>query len=311
VSSRQRRSLAARRLDDRGLTLVELLLSVAVMGIIAGAVGGALTVYLDAHEYGTTTSELHFETMRAMELMTNRVRRSTFVLIPNGHQSTRNILAVSGFVNDDNDYYFGDPLFPKYDEDLSDDMNEDNAPGLAGYDDDGDGHTDETAWGGWYWDGQKWVMSGGTTEANDDEDGSDDEDPLNGVDDDLDGSIDEDFGIDANDDGEPGIADMDDDGDGFVDEGYYYDDDEDGSTAEIGLRPVIYKLSGETLQEIATFDGTTINVATGVKTFQVDLVTPDTIKITISIQAADGQLVTVSEYVHVENVYQKIGKRVR
>ena len=215
---------------QKGVTLVELIITVSIMAIIAGAAMPLLSTSLDAHNQGMARSRLYHEGLLAMENLTSRAKRCTFLLIPNAHNTTRDILAVSGFINDDDDYYFNDPLFPRYDEDFSYDMNEDGKHGIQGYDDDGDGAIDE------------WPMS--WAGGDDDEDAFWDwevnEDPLDGIDNDGDGNIDEDCNGDASGDGAPGIAGMDDDGDGTVDEGDIGDDDEDGSLAEVGLIPEIY-----------------------------------------------------------------------
>ena len=73
------------------------------------------------------------------------------------------------------------------DEDLPNDNQHDFQPGIMLIDDDGDGSIDEGS--GW---------------AEDDEDGLNNEDPLDGVDNDGDGSIDEDAPSDNNGDGCPG-----------------------------------------------------------------------------------------------------------
>jgi hypothetical protein len=151
-----------------------------------------------------------------MERMTDGVRRSTYILIPNAHSPTREILAFSGRINDDDDYYFNDPLFPRIDEDTAFDMDEDGDDGIIGIDDGGDGYIDE-----------------GVADSDDDEGSYADEDPHDGVDNDGDGNVDEDISADSNADGAPGINRMDDDGDGPIDEGEVWDDDEDGTIADI------------------------------------------------------------------------------
>ncbi len=98
------------------------------------------------------------------------------------------------------------------DEDAGADWSDDNAPGLIGIDDDGDGTVDEGA------------------NADDDEDGQVDEDPINQLDDDGDGRIDEDF-----------PADMDGSGGN--------DDDADSDTDEDGFDPIVYFLSDSQLIE--------------------------------------------------------------
>jgi hypothetical protein len=120
-------------------------MSIAIVGIIATASGAVLTMSVDANEQGSSRAELQREGLLAMERMTSGLRRATFLLIPNQHTPSRDVLAFSGLVNDDGDFYFGDPLFPKYDEDLATDMDEDGANGMLGWDDDGDGAIDERA----------------------------------------------------------------------------------------------------------------------------------------------------------------------
>jgi hypothetical protein len=234
-----------------------------------------------------------------MERMTDSVRRCTFLLIPNAHSPTRNILAVSGFVNDDNDFYFGDPLFPKIDEEIDQDMTKDGAKGIDGVDDDGDGSVDES--GAW---------------ADDDEDNefaTSNEDPLDGIDNDGDGNIDEDCPSDANADGSPGIAGMDDDGDGQVDEGFADDDDEDGNQFDAGLFPVIYLWNSatSTLTESMPNTGESVDLSTHVTLFQVTYEAPERILIVLTLTGDDGESVTFTEYAHPRNTFQKIGKRVR
>ncbi len=128
-----------RKINENGLTLVELLVCIAILGIIATAAMPLLSTSLEAHGRGTSRAGLYQEGMLAMERMTHGVRRCTTLNIPNAHKPQRNLLAFSGSINDDNDYYFNDPLFPRIDEDPGEDMNADCKPGIKGYDDDGVG----------------------------------------------------------------------------------------------------------------------------------------------------------------------------
>jgi hypothetical protein len=123
----------------------------------------------------------------------------------------------------------GDGLF---DEDLPNDAQHDFFPGIMLIDDDGDGTVDEGA--GW---------------AEDDEDGSENEDPIDGIDNDGDGNIDEDAPSDSNGDGCAGICGVDDDGSGSIDEDGNDDDDEDGNLFDDPYDPVVYHLSGSNLVE--------------------------------------------------------------
>ena len=146
---------------EKGLTVTELLVSFTIMGIIAVVATPLFSTCLDTYRGAYARSMLYHEGLMAMERMTGGVRRCTYLLIPNNHNPTRDILAISGFFNEDNDYYFDDPLFPRIDEDVSANMNDDNVSGIAGIDDDGDGSVDEGS------------------NSDDDEDGLIDEDPLN------------------------------------------------------------------------------------------------------------------------------------
>lgn len=128
---------------EKGLTLVELLITLTIMGIIAVAAMPLLSTCLEAHSQGTDRSGLYQEGLLAMERMTGGIRRCNYLLIPNAHNITRDILAVSGLVNQYNEYYFGDPLFPRIDADFTSDMNDDSSNGIQGIDDDGDGQVDE------------------------------------------------------------------------------------------------------------------------------------------------------------------------
>jgi len=287
--------------NEKGLTLVELLVSITILGIIGAAAIPLLSTALDANSQGEARSKLYQEGLMAMERMTSGIRRCTFLLIPNAHNTTRDILAISGVINDDGDYYFNDPLFPKIDEDMNQDMNEDGDNGINGIDDDGDGFIDE-----------------GFGFEDDDEDGVSNEDPLDGIDNDGDGNIDEDCGWEADADGAPGIAGIDDDQDGQVDEGSISDDDEDGSFDETGNIPIIYSFNSgtSTLTESIPYTGETADLSTLVTQFQVTYEAPDTthgprVQITLTLTGDDGESVQFVEYAYPRNVLQRTGKRVR
>lgn len=278
--------------ENIGLTLVELIMAVAILGIIASAATALLTTALQAHEMGTERSALYREGLLAMDRMSESIRMSTFVMIPNAHMPVRDILAVSGVVNDDGDYYFDDPLLPRIDEDVRFEMVADVAPGIAGYDDDGDGEIDEGSI------------------FDDDEDGLIDEDWLDGIDNDGDGNIDEDLGYNG---GSPGVTGMDDDGDGSVDEMNPFDDDEDGAMDEDLLNPIIFVYDGATrsLQQRIPATSEVINLAENVGFFQVTYEAPERIRLQLTLVSDHGESVAFSEYVYPRNVYQRNGKRVR
>jgi prepilin-type N-terminal cleavage/methylation domain-containing protein len=280
---------------DAGLTLVELLVATAIIAVIAAAVAAMLATVLRAHDYGTTQVQLYSEGKLAMDRMTNGLRSATFVLIPNDHTPARDVLAFSGTVNDDNDFYFGEALFPRIDEDPGTDGDGSGDPGLSGVDDDGDGSTDEGA------------------TNDDDEDGQSQEDALDGLDDDGDGNVDEDLAADLHNSGVAGIEGMDDDGDGSTDEGAATDDDEDGSSDEDGLNPILYTYNSgaNTLSETDTDTATTVVLSDQVTSFTATYDAPDRIRIDLTLTDAQGASVTFSEYAYPRNTLQRNGKRVR
>jgi len=283
--------------DEKGFTLAELLIAIAITGLIATAAAAILSTGLNTQIRGDVRSALYQEGMMVMERMTDRVRRCTFLAIPNAHSQTRNILAISGFDNDDNDNYFDDPLFPRIDEDPPEDMNNDGAIGITGIDDDGDGSVDES----------------GSGILDDDENGAGNDDALDGTDNDLDGNFDEDMPADANNDGEPGIAGMDDNGDSLVDNGYdQTDDDEDGAPNEDPFNEVIYWVSGGTTfrEDLPVSEENRI-LSEHVTSFQVTWQAPERILIELTLTNNDGESVTFSEYACPRNTFQLTGKRVR
>ena len=288
-----------RRSNQNGLTLVELLVTIAIVGIIAGAAIPLLSASLDANNQGTSRSRLYHEGLLAMERMTAGVRTCTYLNVPNSHNPTRNYLIFSGSVNDDNDFYFGDPLFPRIDEDPFLDRNMDSDHGLIGFDDDGDGFTDE-----------------GFGDHDDDEDGLDDEDDLDGIDNDGDGNIDEDSWSHAESGLVAGIMGIDDDNDGTIDEGHLGDDDEDGTLDEDGTNEILYWVNGNQLMERHHWTGDQIVLSNHATAFTVTYDPPDAthaprISISLTLTGDDGKSVQFLEYVYPRNLLQKTGKRVR
>jgi prepilin-type N-terminal cleavage/methylation domain-containing protein len=290
---------------QKGFTLVELVMAVAIMGIIAAASTTLVSTYLHAQAQGTARSELYREGMMAMERMADGVRRCTFLVIPNAHTPVRDILAFSGSINEDSDYYFGDPLFPRIDEDVGPDMNADGKNGLAGINDDGQGAADEPL----------------ATAESDDEDIAENEERLDGDDDDGDGNVDEDLSSDMNKDTKAGISAMDDDADGLVDEddlgqeglGDQRDDDEDGFLNEDPLNETVYTFDSgtSTLTESVPYTGDSVVLSEHVTGFQVAYSGPEAILITLGLTGGDGETVQFVEAVSPRNTLQKTGKRVR
>jgi len=286
------------RFDEKGLTLVELLVVIAILGMISIAVTDFMSTVMKIHGSGYKKSALYREGLLAMERMTKGVRSCTYLLIPNAHTPVRDILAFSGYTNDDNDFYFDDPLFPRIDEDTSAEMSKDDTPGILGVDDDGDGLIDENP----------------VEHGDDDEDGATEEDPIDGYDNDGDGNIDEDAHHDSNNDNASGIAGMDDNGDGQIDNGNTnVDDDEDGLRNEDFLNPVIYSFDSatKTLRTSESSTGETVDLSTRVTLFRVTWEAPERILVELTLTGDDGESVAFSEYVHPRNTLQKVGKRVR
>jgi len=253
---------------QQGVTLLELLMVVAISALLIAGMQGLIGTGLNAESSTRTQNNTMQQARFAMQSMVNAVSGTRRLLLPLGEnpatawsESVRNVLAVTldpridrdqdgwADANNDKDYLdvnnngtrdLGEP--ERVDEDFSNDSNDDNAPGISGIDDDGDGNIDE----------------GGT--FDNDEDGFEYEDGQNHVDDDDDGSVDEDLSQDMSMDNEPGIGGVDDDYDGNVDEGFTNDDDEDGSRSEDWQDPVVYFITDTTLMQripnINPVDGT-------------------------------------------------------
>ena len=293
-----------------GFTLVELLVSLTTLALISVAATALLQACLQAQQVAAERTQLSGDALRVMEGIGGRLRYCTRLRLPNGNYPTTTILAFSGNTNDDGDFYGGDSRFPRCDEDSASDMQADDRPGVAGYDDDGDLRVDER-------------LDNGTTgiwypedTADDDEDGSYNEDPLDGLDNDADGTIDEDQSGDMTADGKPGIRGFDDDADGTVDEdvGIYdlYDDDEDGLLSEDPENVEVYAFDRATgmLSVHTTDDGKTLALLDHVTQFDLALTDGDRLRITIGL--SDGaHTVVPSEVFCLRNNRQRGGRRVR
>ena len=294
-------------MNRTGLSLIELLVASAIMALIAGSLSVLAGVALRQLADGSARLGLEREGLVIMERMASRVRTSSYVPIPNAHQTNRTLLAVSAMVNNDNDFYFGDPLFPRIDEDLGRYLM-DSGWGLCYVDDDGDGVAD---------DGQT---------VDDDEDGASNEEILDGLDNDNDGNIDEDLGDDQTQDGMAGIASMDDDGDGSADNNQKEDNDEDGAKGEDRLDGLLYSWNREdqSLHEILLDPVWSLSrpladtvLSTNVIAFAASYRRPGPqndsplIDISLTLRRGDGTAVLFKETVHPRNIRQKTGRRVR
>jgi prepilin-type N-terminal cleavage/methylation domain-containing protein len=245
---------------EQGFTLIELLVTAAISVLIIAGLGEVIQATVRSKAVLNERIDITRQASFAMERMVRAVSHSRRLLLPlndnpgtNWPEDVREetvpptppigdstlataVLAVTlpayvdldfdGVPDADDD---GDGLT---DEDLRHDNHHDFAPGIMLIDDDGDGSLDE---GGW---------------ADDDEDGTDNDDPLDGIDNDGDGSIDEDPAGDNRGDGCPGLCGVDDDGDAQVDEGANEDDDEDGEYVDDdNYDPVVFYLDSGALME--------------------------------------------------------------
>ena len=245
-----------------GFTYIEMMLSVAIMGVVMLALMGVVNTATEAGEEVRTSNDLTRQARFAMARMIRFAGHSRHLMLPLRDKPATNwpenireqtippsapigdstfataVLAVTlpAFVDLDQDGFpdADDDEDGLIDEDLPNDNTHDFFPGIMGIDDDGDGRVDEVP-ANW-WD-------------DDEYNGVYNEDPLNGIDDDGDNNIDEDTASDANGDGCPGTCGVDDDGDGDIDEGSADDDDEDGVTFDDPYDPVVYYLNGDSLIE--------------------------------------------------------------
>lgn len=288
-------------MSEGAFTLTELLIALALMVIVTGGAFQMLQSGMRASACYDDDYLLYQDALLAMKRMSSGLKSCTYIHFPNSYRTTRSVLAFSGDTNADNDFYFDDPAFPRVTCDFSADVTADGAPGILGWDDNGDG----------------WVDYG--PNDSDDEGYMADEDPVDGIDNDGDGMVDEDPGTDMNGDGRPGLAGVDDDSDGNVDEGSYQDDDEDGRIDEDPMVPRIFSVdtATKTLQELTAARAVVQNLCTHVTAFSatyVDDDQPDTaprVLLSLTITGDDAKVYTFAEYVYLRNVLERCGKRVR
>ena len=246
---------------QRGLTLVELLISLAIGAVLIAGLTGVLEEVAATHDAVREKSNLMQEARFAMQRMVQTIGSSHLLLLPlndvpatNWPENIREqtvpptppigdstlataVLSVTvpGYQDLDGDGFpdADDDKDGRIDEDLGDDRDYDGAPGIYLIDDDGDGVVDE-----------------GSSASDDDEVGTlANEDRIDGIDNDGDNNVDEDPANDNNGDGCPGRCGVDDDGDGIIDEGAAGDDDEDGSEADDWYNPVVFYMDNGTLME--------------------------------------------------------------
>src|SRR3990170_3518841 len=173
--------------DERGVTLIELIIVILIVSIIAAGLSELLSIGLLSSRENRTKSELLDSANYAMNRVISAVRDTNSVLIPTNANAVLDVLAISAMIDNDSDGQTDedggagaqldddedgsadedtlgdgqdDDSDGNYDEEFIADMNSDGCPGDCSNDDDGDGSVDEGS-------------------ANDDdEDGSVDEDPV-------------------------------------------------------------------------------------------------------------------------------------
>ncbi|MBI2432722.1 MAG: hypothetical protein HYV26_07625 [Candidatus Hydrogenedentes bacterium] len=289
-----------RPISFAGITLVELIISVAILSLIAAAAAALLSTALQTQAYAEQRQNLNREAFQIMTRITEGLRKTSHVMVPNSHSANRPLLIFSANINQDGDVYQSNSLFPRFDEDMDEDMTNDSLPGVATIDDNGDLLTDLLL------------------DTDDDEDLALNEDRWDGLDNDGDGTIDEDVGNDASADNKAGVGVIDDDWDATIDEGSTQDDDEDAATQEDWFDPIIYTYSSgsNTLTEKIVATNTTTTLSTQVTAFSAVYEQPDAnggprLLITLTLTDTANESVTFSEYVFPRNTLQKCGKRVR
>src|SRR4030067_656690 len=123
------------KLNEKGVTLIELVIVILIVSIIAASLSELLSIGLLSSRENRTKSELLDSANYALNRIISAARETNSVLIPTNANAVRDILAISAMIDNDND--------GKVDEDWSGDIGNDGQPGIAGFDDDGEGSTGE------------------------------------------------------------------------------------------------------------------------------------------------------------------------
>ncbi len=316
---------------ESGFTLVELLVSAAMAVVVVAGLHGVITSMLESGAALREQNDLTLQAEFALSRMVRATSHSRRLLLPLADNPATNwpehireetlppsppigdstlataVLAVTLPAYVDLDFNgvpdADDDADGRIDEDLPNDNHHDFFPGIMLIDDDGDGSVDE-----------------GTGWAEDDEDGTENEDPLDGLDNDGDGSIDEDPPTDNNGDGCAGICGVDDNSNGTVDGSGSDDDDEDGGGFDDAYDPVVFYLDNGTLLErmpvpwnedgISTPDGPVDGrdfvaspIAENVSRFRVERLNSaaasQLIDITLELTGASGQTVSLNRRIRV------------
>jgi len=122
-----------------GMSLIELMIAMTVTLIAAGSLTYAVRSALAGWEAMERRELLLHGATLAVDRMAAAVNRAGTVLVPQPDVPVRDVLAVPGMLDND-----GDGLV---DEDVGQDIHNDTQSGIAGLDDDGDGLVDEDLMG--------------------------------------------------------------------------------------------------------------------------------------------------------------------
>jgi len=89
--------------DERGLTLIELLISLSILSVVVTMVSGLLLSSLRSQGYSAQQDALLQTARLAMERMVRHTRQANRVLLPLEDTPTGNTLALGGFVDNDDE----------------------------------------------------------------------------------------------------------------------------------------------------------------------------------------------------------------
>src|SRR4030065_1076356 len=88
--------------DERGVTLIELVIVILIVSIIAAGLSELLSIGLLSSRENRTKSELLDSANYAMNRIINAARETNSVLIPLNANAVRDILAISAMIDNDN-----------------------------------------------------------------------------------------------------------------------------------------------------------------------------------------------------------------